>query len=56
MNQAKIFITLIFLLAFAVCISAQSNSIAEDLDFNDLLNLGPKKNKNLELGFLHLMN
>jgi hypothetical protein len=51
MKSVKIFIAFTFLLAFALQVSAQNNSIPDDLDFNDLLRLGPKKIKNLTLGF-----
>lgn len=53
MNRAKIFIAFTFLLAFAVCVSAQDSSVSNlsDEEFTDLLKIGPKKIKYLELGF-----
>ncbi len=51
MKAVKIFIAFTFLLAFALQVSAQNDSTPSDLDFNDLLRLGPKKIKNLSLGF-----
>jgi hypothetical protein len=51
MNRAKILIAFTFLLAFVLHVSAQNDSIPDDLNFNDLLLLGPKKIKNLSLGF-----
>lgn len=51
MKPAKIFIAAAFLMAFAFQVSAQNDSVPDDLDFNDLLRLGPKRIKNLNLGF-----
>lgn len=62
MNRAKNFIIFTFLLTFAVCGSAQEkvdpkitkeiiDSLDKGAEFNDLLKTGPKRIKNLELGF-----
>ena len=49
MKSAKIFIVFTFLLAFAVCVSAQNDSIPSVVKFGDLLE--PKKVKDLKFGF-----
>ena len=53
MKSTRFFIIFTFLLAFALQVSAQNDSISipKGIDFNDLLKIGPKKVKNLELGF-----
>jgi len=44
MNQARIFITFTFLLAFAVCISAQKTKTTRGLDNLDLINMNSQSN------------